>query len=194
MERPARTKRRTQICCLGGRSFSSDITMPLRLTTACACLAARWRADLPAQSPPYGVAVRGSIPCRARLVRPGRIRGARFNLSRTEPRGPRRKRIGLRPTTACACLAALWRADLPAQSPPCGVSPKREIGAQPPNSNRSRYRLEFNISPTKQRTEVLSNRSYKWRFGEPNQPARQLCGGPHLGSASSLEANLRYRD
>jgi hypothetical protein len=28
-----------------------------------------------------------------------------------------------------------------------------------PDSNRSWYRLEFNISPTKQRTEVLSNRS-----------------------------------
>jgi hypothetical protein len=92
MERPARTKRRTQICCLGGRSFSSDITMPLRLTTACACLAALWRADLQVYPEP-----------------------------------------------------AEW-----AQSPPCGVDPKREIGAQPPNSNRS----------------------YKWRFGEPNQPAR----------------------
>jgi hypothetical protein len=30
---------------------------------------------------------------------------------------------------------------------------------QHPDSNRSWYRLEFNISPTKQRTEVLSNRS-----------------------------------
>jgi hypothetical protein len=109
---------------LGGRSLSSDITMPLSLTTA--------RADLPAQSPPYGVVVRGSIPCRARFVRPGRIRGARFNLSRTEPRGPRRKRIGLRPTTACACLAARsscesaslledWRAESPAQLRPYGV-------------------------------------------------------------------------
>jgi hypothetical protein len=30
---------------------------------------------------------------------------------------------------------------------------------QPPESNRSWYRLEFNISPTKQTTEALSNRS-----------------------------------
>ncbi len=37
--------------------------------------------------------------------------------------------------------------------------PIREIAIQLPDSNRSYRRLEFNISPTKQRTEALSNRS-----------------------------------
>jgi hypothetical protein len=86
---------------------------------------------------------------------------------------PRRKRMLLRITTACACLAASWRAALSAQLLPYDVDPKRESDLQPlvrrsmmrlrrrepPNSNRSRYRLEINISPTKQRTEALSNRS-----------------------------------
>jgi hypothetical protein len=157
MERPARTRSRTQICFLGGRSFSSDITMPLRLTTAC--------AGSPMQSPPYGVAVRGSIPCRARLVRPGRIRGAGFQ--------PRRKPMRLCPSTACACLAAHWRADLPAQFPPCGVSPKREIADQPPNSNRS----------------------YKWRFGEPNQPARRLVRrSPREGGPAKRQPSRKLAD
>jgi len=242
MELPARAKSRSQICCLGGRSFSSDITMPLRLTTAC--------ADSPAQLPPRGVAVRAhqvssllggrsfSSDITVPLTEEHILRGlllARPPASR-KPHGragvhPRRKRIVLRPTTACA--------ESPAQSPPYDVDPKRELAPKLPNSNRSRYRLEFNISPTKQRTEVLSNRSYKWRFGEPNQPARQHFGGllevinasrqgtasvvpksavysgvltPEVGrttappicetgynhcislAASSVEANLRYRD
>jgi hypothetical protein len=93
MERPARTKSRSQICRLGGRSLSSDITMPLSLTTACACLAARsscesaslledWRAGSLAQSPPCGVLARaifrGPLVPGARCVRPGRICGTRF--------------------------------------------------------------------------------------------------------------------
>jgi hypothetical protein len=55
LERPARTKSRSQTCRLGGRSEiypercrgSSDITMPLSLTTAC--------AGSLAQLPPYDV-------------------------------------------------------------------------------------------------------------------------------------------
>jgi hypothetical protein len=102
---------------------------------------------------------RRSDLCRARLVRPGRIRGAGFQ--------PRHKPTRSSPTTACAAS--------PAQSLPYDADPKRELAPKLPNSNRSWYRLEFNISPTKQRTGVLSNRSYKWRFLEPKQPAgRQL--------------------
>jgi hypothetical protein len=59
---------------LGGRSFNSDITMPLCLTTAC--------AESPAQSPPCGVVARaifrGPLVPGARCVRPGRICGTRF--------------------------------------------------------------------------------------------------------------------
>ena len=74
MERPARTRSRSQICRLGGRSLSSDTTMPLCLTTAC--------AGSPAQSPPCGVVARaifrGPLVPGARCVRPGRICGTRF--------------------------------------------------------------------------------------------------------------------
>src|SRR5271155_1366378 len=83
---------------------------PLSPPTACACLAALWRADRPAQLPPYRVAVRAPNLCRAWL-----------NLSRpprTEPRGeeprePRHRPTRLSPFTACAAP--------PAQSPPYGV-------------------------------------------------------------------------
>jgi hypothetical protein len=145
---------------LGGRSLSSDITMPLCLTTACACLAARWRAGSPAQLPPCGVAIRGSIPCRAGFQ-------------------PRRKQMVLGPTTACA--------GSPAQSPPYGVDPKRELAPKLPNSNRPYCRLEINISPTKQRTEVLSNRSKSgvfWRQTSP--PASTVEGLPAISSAEAM--------
>jgi hypothetical protein len=72
---------------------------------------------------------------------------------------PRRKPMRLSPPTACACLASLWRAALPAQSPPYGADPKQESSPPLLNSNRPYRRLEINISPTKQRTGVLSNRS-----------------------------------
>jgi hypothetical protein len=45
------------------------------------------------------------------------------------------------------------------RSAPHKAGPKREPDLDPPITNRSYRRLEFNISPTKQRTEVLSNRS-----------------------------------
>jgi hypothetical protein len=104
-------------CLLGGRSLSSDITMPLCLTTACAAP--------------------------------------------------------------------------PAQSPPYDVVPKRELAPKLPNPNRSRYRLEFNISPTKQRTGVLSNRSKKWRFWEPKQPAG--CQSSKKLADSKTERYIRQK-
>jgi hypothetical protein len=91
---------------------------------------------------------------------------------------PRHKPTGLCPSTACAAS--------PAQSPPYDADPKRELAPKLPNSNRSRYRLEFNISPTKQRTGVLSNRSYKWRFlGQISPPASSVEGLPAILSAVS---------
>jgi hypothetical protein len=64
---------------------------------------------------------------------------------------PRRK-----PVLLCSCTAC---ADSPAKSPPYEVPRHSPLAASHRISNRSWYRLEINISPTKQRTEVLSNRS-----------------------------------
>jgi hypothetical protein len=175
---------------------------------------------------------------------PGR---ARLDLSREEPREPRRRRTLLSPPTSCAAS--------PAQSPPCDVdvrtcisgslptghsvsnrqpprlepiaTHRKQIPATRPNSqlsalfesvhpqppvsrlsisNRPYRRLEINISATKQRTAVLSNRpksadparlalrvrrgrigvlrdqreskDLSFAFFRTNQPARQHCGGP----------------
>jgi len=51
-------------------------------------------------------------------------------------------------------------------------------------SNRSWYRLEFNISPTKQRTEALSNRSKSGVFYAPFRLA-PLTSNSFASSASS---------
>src|SRR5271155_3327393 len=83
---------------------------PLSPPTACACLAALWRADRPAQLPPYRVAVRAPNLCRAWL-----------NLSRpprTEPRGEEPREPRHRPTRLSPFPAG---AAPPAQSPPYGV-------------------------------------------------------------------------
>jgi hypothetical protein len=114
----------------------------------------------------------------ARLRRPGWCRGTRET---------RRKQMVLGPTTACACLAASRRAGSRvypepaewAQSPPYGVDPKRELAPKLPNSNRPYCRLEINISPTKQRTEVLSNRSKSGVFWRQTSP-------PAISSAEAM--------
>jgi len=71
------------------------------------------------------------------------------------------------------------------------------------DSNRSWYRLEFNISPTKQTTEVLSNRSksgvISTQIADPSARLKthatrsippRLCSGP--GSGTAGEDQPRY--
>jgi len=60
-----------------------------------------------------------------------------------------------------------------------------------PVSNRSRYRLEINISPTKQRTEALSNRSKSGVFGRRDAGSPpdgwRACRMPVLQEAGGLQ-------
>jgi hypothetical protein len=56
----------------------------------------------------------GRTPALQTVGGPSALRRAGFK--------PRRKQMVLSPTTACACPPDLWRADPPAQSPPCGVA------------------------------------------------------------------------
>ena len=85
--------------------------------------------------------------------------GAGLHLSRAKPRETRHKPTGPCPSTACADPFRKLAPNGAEGSPPYDAHPKRELAPKVPNSNRSWYRLEFNISPTKQRTGVLSNRS-----------------------------------
>jgi hypothetical protein len=95
----------------------------------------------PARGRSHSSGARGdSDLCRARLVRPGRLRGT-----------------GPCPSTACACLAALWRAASSAQSPPYDVDPKRELAPKLPNSNRQLETIRNSRNPFKIRQMTFSN-------------------------------------
>jgi hypothetical protein len=60
----------------------------------------------------------------------------------------------------CGRPSQMWRSGTARQVKGSRRDASATLGVgRTPNSNRSRYRLEINISPTKQRTEALSNRS-----------------------------------
>jgi hypothetical protein len=129
--------------------------------TACACLAARWRADPPAQSPHYDVCFRAwpthSLP-------------ADHSISNSQPRRLEPIATPRKQTTATRSNSQLWpflvsafRQRLLAPGPNSSFQPQAS-SFQSPDSNRPYGRLEINISPTKQRTEVLSNRSISGVF------------------------------
>jgi hypothetical protein len=138
-------------------------------STACACLDARWRADPPAQrapnglegSPPYDVCFRAW---------PTRFLRADHSSSNSQPRRLEPIATPRKQTTATRSNSQLWpflvsafRQRLLAPGPNSSFQPQAS-SFQSPDSNRPYGRLEINISPTKQRTEVLSNRSISGVF------------------------------
>jgi hypothetical protein len=167
----------------------------LRPSTACACLAARWRADPPAQSPHYDVGFRAW---------PTRSLPAVHPISNSQPRRLEPIATHRKQTTATRSNSQLWpllvsafRQPLLAHGPNSSCQPLA-TSFQPPDSNRPYGRLEINISPTKQRTEVLSNRPKSGVFltqdaGSPPLRLWRACGMPAVRKATARRGRDHMR-
>jgi hypothetical protein len=132
--------------------------MRLSPPTACACLAASWRAALPAQLLPYGVDPKREIdnPLTVSNRQLETIRNRHNPFTINQMTFSNRPKISAR----CGRPSQMWRSGTARQVKGSRRDASATLGVgRTPNSNRSRYRLEINISPTKQRTEALSNRS-----------------------------------